>query len=188
MSIYTRRGDRGTTRIYGSKTRVSKTDRRVIALGAIDELNAQLGAASSFLSDNSELRKKVRNIQEDLFAINSELATAEGFKFRKNSTTKLEKMIDFYWKKMPPLANFIFPGGTSAGAQFQVARTVWRRAERAVIRLDQELGLPRGAVRRGVNKNILSYINRLSDCLHTFSRWANYEAGIADDIWRNVRN
>ncbi|MBI3290473.1 cob(I)yrinic acid a,c-diamide adenosyltransferase [Candidatus Microgenomates bacterium] len=175
MSIYTRRGDRGATRIYGSKSRISKTDRRVVALGAIDELNAQLGVASSFLATGNELKERIKGIQRDLFAINSELATAVGFKFRKNSTTRLEKVIDFYWKKMPPLANFIFPGGTPAGAQFQVCRTVCRRAERAVLRFTEA---------EKTNPNILSYVNRLSDVMHTFSRWANFEAGIPDDIWR----
>ena len=185
MSIYTRRGDRGATRIYGSKNGIAKTDRRIIALGAIDELNAQLGVASSFLSyraggthgpEANDLKKKVRAIQADLFAINSEIATAQGFRFRKNSTTRLEKLIDFYWKKMPPLANFIFPGGTPAGAQFQVARTVCRRAERAVLRFNEQ---------EKINPNILSYVNRLSDAIHTFSRWANHQAGIPDDIWRS---
>lgn len=144
-------------------------------MGAIDELNAQLGVASSFLANGDGLKKRIRAAQKDLFCINSELAGAEGFKFRKSATTRLEKWVDFYWKKMPPLANFIFPGGTPAGAQFQVARTVCRRAERAVVKLDEEAR---------INPNILSYLNRLSDVLHTFSRWANHESGIKDDIWR----
>lgn len=183
MSIYTRRGDKGETRIYGTRTSISKTDRRVVALGAIDELNAQLGLASSFLAPRDRLKHRVSRVQEILFRINSELAMASGFKLRKSSTARLEKWVDFYWNKMPPLANFIFPGGTPAGAQFQVARTVCRRAERAVLRLDQELkSLPRA--KRGVNSNILSYLNRLSDVLHTLSRWVNHQAGIKDDIWR----
>lgn len=183
MSIYTRRGDRGTTRIYGNRSFISKADFRIKCLGAIDELNAQLGLAHVHCQ-NRELGRKINLVQQDLFQIGAELASVDSsaqFKLNKSVTTRLERWIDEYWKNLPPLANFIFPGGTIASAQLQVARTVCRRAERELVELAQtKADLPAS---RWINPNILAYINRLSDFLLAASRWANKIEEVGDVVW-----
>lgn len=176
MPIYTRRGDRGTTRLYGTRDAVSKTSRRVNALGGLDELSAQLGVVLVQCPDG-RARRQLQRIQHDLFEIGAEIASpgsSSPFKLRKNATKRLESWIDYYWKNLPPLANFIFPGGSAGGAQAHVARTVCRRAERALVELSGVESL---------NPNILSYINRLSDFLLALARWINHKEGVGEEIW-----
>ena len=190
MPIYTRRGDTGTTRIYGSRDSFRKTDSRIVALGAVDELNAQLGMLlvhctprggnASGRADRAYkiTQKQLLILQQELFEIGAEIATAQTakppFEMGKNKTRRLERWIDFYWKKLPPLSNFIFPGGSLAGAQLHIVRTVCRRAERVVVEL---------AAAEKVNPNILSYLNRLSDFLLALARWVNKLEGIGDFRW-----
>lgn len=177
MPIYTRTGDKGSTRIYGTRDRVSKTDSRFGALGTIDELNSQLGLVSSICSDRGT-KSRIARIQQDLFEISSEIATAPGaklpFKFRKAPAARLERWIDEYWKQLAPLANFIFPGGSISASHAHVARTVARRAERMVVEFSQE---------QDVNPNILGYINRLSDFLLALARYLNKIEGVKDIVW-----
>lgn len=187
MSIYTRRGDQGTTRIYGNRSFISKADFRIKCLGAIDELNAQLGLAHVHCQ-NRELGKKINLVQQDFFQIGAELASVDGsaqFKLNKSVIVRLERWIDEYWKNLPPLANFIFPGGTIASAQLQVARTVCRRAERELVELAEKESARFAARRasRRINPNILAYINRLSDFLLAASRWANHLGKVPDQVW-----
>lgn len=180
MPIYTRRGDLGTTQIYGSKDRRSKSDPRINALGTIDELNAQLGLALVYCRDR-RLRRELTHTQQDLFEIGTQLATPSGetslFTTQKSDTARLERWIDYYWSKLPPLANFIFPGGSAVGAQLHVARTVCRRAERVVVKLTQE---------EDVNPTLLGYLNRLSDFLLTAARWANKIEGVEEAVWSSA--
>lgn len=182
MPIYTRRGDRGTTRIYGGKN-IRKTDSRIRALGSLDELNSHFGLILAQLTDRKWRgeRAKLSRLQQDLFEIGSEIAASNAadapFKLRKSSITRLERWIDEYWKKLPPLANFIFPGGSRGGAQAHVCRTVARRAELAVVALSEE---------EQINPNILSYLNRLSDFLLALARWVNKLEGVEDVIWSSA--
>ncbi|MEK7182533.1 MAG: cob(I)yrinic acid a,c-diamide adenosyltransferase [Patescibacteria group bacterium] len=180
MPIYTRRGDRGTTRIYGTHTPVSKTDPRVAALGTIDELNAQLGLVLVHCKDR-RVRKQLLRIQQDFFEIGAELATAPNetppFKLTKNAVSRLERWIDAYWKNLPPLANFIFPGGSMSAAQLHVARTVARRAERKIVEFSHT---------SSVNPTILSYLNRLSDFFLVAARWVNHREGVGDVVWSST--
>lgn len=180
MPIYTRRGDKGTTRLYGKQESISKTDPRINTLGAIDELNAQLGLALVQCTDRG-VQDRIHRLQQDLFEIGAEIAAWEGvspFKLRKSAITRLERWIDFYWEKLPPLSNFVFPGGTQTSAQLQVARTVARRAEREIVGLSQDQKL---------NPHIIAYLNRLSDFLLTLSRWANKLGGVGDVIWISTK-
>lgn len=190
MAIYTRRGDTGTTRIYGSRDSFRKTDSRIVALGAVDELNAQLGMLlvhctprggnASGRADRAYkiTQKQLLILQQELFEIGAEIATAPGakfpFKLGKGKVGRLERWIDFYWGRLPTLSNFIFPGGSLAGAQAHVTRTVCRRAERALVEL--------AAVEK-VNPNVLSYLNRLSDFLLALARWVNKLEGVDDVRW-----
>lgn len=181
MPIYTRTGDKGYTRIYGTRDKVSKTDRRFGALGSLDELASQLGLVSSHLPDGGA-KDKILRIQRELFEIGSELATAPSqkppFKLGKSAISRLERWVDFYWKDLPPLANFIFPGGTVASSHAHVARTVCRRAERECISFASE---------NKVNENILAYLNRLSDFLLALARFLNHKEGVEDVVWKSKK-
>ncbi|MBI4059180.1 cob(I)yrinic acid a,c-diamide adenosyltransferase [Candidatus Microgenomates bacterium] len=181
MSIYTRRGDTGQTSLYGSRERYAKTDTRFVALGTIDELNAHLGLVSSGCTDR-RVKRELTAIQQTIFEIGAEIAASNAasatFKLKKSATTRLEKWIDFYWNKLPPLANFILPGGSEAAAQTHIARTVCRRAERAIVRLNDK---------ESVNPNILTHINRLSDYLLALARWVNYLEGVGEIIWQGAK-
>jgi len=178
MAIYTRKGDRGKTGIYGSKKRISKSDQRVWVLGSIDELNSQLGLVLSLLSD-PEIRGIFEDLQEDLFEIAAEIAAnkhpIKKFRFKKSKTTKIERLIDYYWPRLPKLQRFVFPGGSTTAAQIHISRALCRRVEREMVEIK-------------VDPSILSYINRLSDLLFTLARWVNYKEGFAEKLWIGLQN
>lgn len=178
MAIYTRRGDKGKTTLYGGITEISKSDPRIKSCGTIDELSSQLGLVSSLLTDR-KLKRVIHSLQQDLFEIGSEIATPEGlvspFKLAKRKITKLERIIDGYWGKLPTLSQFVFPGGTPAAASLHVARSVARRAEREVVAADV------------INPNIIPYLNRLSDLLFTLARWVNFQAGVSEKTWPGIK-
>lgn len=178
MAIYTRRGDRGKTSLYDGDRR-SKNNRRICALGAIDELNSQLGFALSLLSrTNGKFKDSLRQLQQDLFEIAAELATASGkppFSITIKRVHKLERMIDNIEGELPVLANFIFPGGSPVGAALHVARSVCRRAEREMVTLSKK---------EKVNPNIMMYLNRLSDLLFMLARKINRLDKSPEEIWK----
>lgn len=181
MKIYTRTGDEGTTGLFGGG-RVAKDDLRVEAYGDVDELNAVLGMARSI-----ELMPRVDevlvSIQRDLFAIGALLATPDREKMAQHLAkarvdderiAELEQAIDDGEEELEPLTAFIIPGGTAKAAALHVARTVCRRAERHVVRLQHQVELPTVAV---------VYLNRLSDLLFTLARLANRRAGAGEVTW-----
>ena len=180
--IYTKTGDKGETGLFGGK-RVRKDSPRIAAYGGVDELNAFLGAARS-LNENPEMDSLLTKIQNDLFDIGAVLATpdkgrlegkASGF-IRKEDVSFLEDAIDRFDRELPPLRNFILPGGSELAAQLHMARTVCRRAEREVVSLaEKEPG--------SVDDEILCYLNRLSDFLFVLARWVNLKKGVADTPW-----
>lgn len=154
--IYTKKGDGGNTKTFNGP--MSKADQLAITLGTIDELNSWLGICGQ--------DKELQRIQANLMAINSILAGSKKHKFGSYETTHLEKLIDKLTKELSELKNFIYPIGF-----LQVARTVCRRAEREIVKLEIK------------EKNILKYINRLSDALFTMARAKNKQAGIAEVTW-----
>ena len=181
MKIYTRTGDAGTTGLFGGG-RVAKDDLRVEAYGDVDELNAVLGMARSI-----EMMPRVDEvlvpIQRDLFAIGALLATPDREKMAQHLAkaridderiAELEQAIDDGEEELEPLTAFIIPGGTAKAAALHVARTVCRRAERHVVRLQHQVELPTVAV---------VYLNRLSDLLFTLARLANRRAGAGEVTW-----
>jgi len=180
MKLYTRRGDAGETDLFGGD-RVRKDDARVEAYGGVDELNAALGAALA-ASDQQDLIECGRRIQSALFDLGSYLATADAARREKAAIPEvseaeveaLEAEIDRLEAALEPLTRFILPGGTQAGAAFHVARTVCRRAERAVVRLDGQA--PVGGL-------ALRYLNRLSDLLFVMARTENFRSGVEDIPW-----
>ncbi len=179
MKIYTKTGDDGTTSLFDG-TRVPKTHPRVVAYGAVDELNAHLGAAIAAGLD-AELATSVTQIQRDLFAMGARLADpahkiaprVEKAAFGEAETSRLEGWIDALEETLPPLRHFSLAGGSPAGAALHVARTVCRRAEAEALRV--------GAGE--VEPAVLVYLNRLSDLLFVMARAANARAGVPEQVW-----
>jgi cob(I)alamin adenosyltransferase len=139
MRIYTRTGDTGETGLIGGQ-RVPKDDPRVEAYGTVDELNAVLGVARGYLRDQHELDALLERIQNELFDIGAELASpperaAQFQTIEERHIRAMEEAIDRFEEELPPLRQFILPGGTQAAAYLHLARTVCRRAERQVVRL-----------------------------------------------------
>lgn len=175
MRIYTKFGDKGNTQLLGG-TVVPKNDLRVEAYGNIDELNALLGIAISF-SDSEELKSSLTRIQNDLFVIGAELASkgAKAKQIPPSRASELEAEIDKMWDELPPLQNFILPGGSKTASLLHHARTVCRRAERSIIALSQK---------EAVNPEIIIYINRVGDLLFTHARHVNYSKKVPEVIWK----
>lgn len=182
--LYTRAGDQGQTSLFGGK-RVAKDDLRVEAYGCVDELNSVLGVVVAFLRQQ-RLIGIVQSIQNDLFSIGAELASPEPVRDDRSSGTHfslsedkvkgLEPLIDELDAQLPPLRNFILPSGSRPAAFLHLARTVCRRAERAIVTLSRH---------EPVNPNILAYMNRLSDLLFVLARYANWQAGREELVWRS---
>ena len=181
MKIYTRTGDTGSTGLFGGG-RVPKDDIRVEAYGDVDELNAVIGVARS-VETMPRVDEVLVPIQRDLFAIGALLATPNREKMAlhlqkaridETRIEELERAIDDGEAELEPLTAFIIPGGTPKAAALHVARTVCRRAERHVVRLQHEVELPPVTV---------IYLNRLSDLLFVLARRENHRAGRPEDIW-----
>ena len=174
--IYTRTGDDGTTGL-GDGNRTSKIGDRVAAMGELDELNSTLGV---LLSGDlpSEHRRLVLTIQHDLFDLGGELSIPGSTLLPDAAISNLEDEIDEMNERLPPLKEFILPGGNSAAAQCHLARAVCRRAERSVARL---------AAQETVNVAALAYINRLSDLLFVLARTLARSAGGTEVLWDRKR-
>lgn len=181
MKIYTRRGDEGDTGLLGGG-RVAKDHPRLRAYGSVDELGSCLGLARSRTGVPATAARLVR-IQRDLFAIGASLALAPAAEGRKRPPVpevpvervgEMEEWMDEVDADLPPLRNFILPGGAPAAATLHLARSVCRRAERATVSL---------AAVEAVDEGILAYLNRLSDLLFVLARLENHAAGVADETW-----
>jgi cob(I)alamin adenosyltransferase len=179
VKIYTRTGDSGDTSLFDG-TRVRKSDPRVAAYGDVDELNAWLGfvRANAVGDDLSEM---IVRIQRDLFALGARLADpAHRIADRVTKAavvpgdiSRLEGWIDRLESELPPLRRFLLPGGSAAGALLHVARTTCRRAERAIVLLDQD----------SIEPDVLVYVNRLSDLLFVMARAVNRRAAVPELEW-----
>ncbi|MDP8998779.1 MAG: cob(I)yrinic acid a,c-diamide adenosyltransferase [Myxococcota bacterium] len=179
MKLYTKTGDDGTTGLFGGG-RVSKTSTRVGAYGTVDETNAAIGLGRATVLDGS-MDEVLARVQEDLFTLGAELACVPG---RENKLgmallgeadiARLERAIDDADGACSPLKSFVLPGGSPQAAALHVARTVCRRAERAVLEIDD--AVPR--------RELVVYLNRLSDLLFALARQANAIAGVPDVPWR----
>lgn len=164
--IYTKTGDKGKTSLLGGK-KVAKSDLRIEAYGNVDELNSFIG----YLRDHNEVEARIGNqfywVQEYLFSIGSLLATESDFNgfelpgITEAEITQLEAWIDKYTEELPPLKNFILPGGHQVVSLCHLCRTVCRRTERSIERLSQEEEL---------DELILPFMNRLSDYFFIMAR------------------
>lgn len=197
MKLYSRRGDQGITRLLTGPA-VAKHSLRIEALGTVDELNCVLGWAGVKISENRQgqgwaddadarsnlLNQRLEAVQRRLFDMSAELACPDGKKvklrlrrIRAADVQQLERWIDEIWGKLPPLKEFILPGGSEAAARLHVARAICRRAERVVTAL---------AAKEKVNPHILAYLNRLADLLFALARWANQQSGVTDRLWKGA--
>jgi cob(I)alamin adenosyltransferase len=188
--LYTRRGDDGRTALFDG-TPVGKDDQRVAVFGSIDELNAHLGVAISVIAPRAPeetwklMHDRLVHIQHELFALGAELATPPASRdpqktppTTEKQVARLETWIDEAVSGLPPLEEFVLPGGDLAASQLHVCRTVCRRAERQVVAL---------AAEAPDNPRILAYLNRLSDLLFAWARFANNAAGTVDQPWMGPR-
>jgi cob(I)alamin adenosyltransferase len=171
--ICTRTGDRGETGL-GDGSRVAKDDARIDALGSVDELNSQLGLLIADI-DQDDIRACLTRIQNDLFDLGGELSIPGYELLVEEQLVDLENWLTHYNADLPPLKEFILPGGTRGAAQAHVARTVCRRAERALVHLGASVDLPELGVR---------YLNRLSDLLFVLARVLNRRANRPDVQWK----
>lgn len=178
MKIYTKTGDDGTTGLFGGG-RVAKASTRVEAYGTCDELNSILGVARAH-GLAKEIDDVIAHVQVDLFVLGAELACVPGKEGKLGmdlltgkDAERLEKAIDEGEKHLEPLKTFILPGGSPQAAALHHARTVCRRAERAVLALEDA----------PARAELVIYLNRLSDLLFVLARWANRFAMIGDVPW-----
>ncbi len=178
MKIYTKTGDKGDTSLFGGH-RVPKDALRIEAYGSVDELNSVLGLVRSGLNE-TDIDTILDRIQQELFALGADLATPRSTaknvrRFQAQDAHPLEQIIDRLDGSLRPLRNFILPGGSSAAASLHFARTVCRRAERAVVRLARNEDLGDGCI---------IYLNRLSDLLFVLARYANHLSGTPESTWK----
>jgi len=185
--VYTRMGDAGETSLVGGK-RVPKDSPRIDAYGTIDELNSIVGLARAFNEEKLNesdahrfLDTVLRQIQDELFDLGSELATPGDF-FQKGmyqvgerEVQKLEQLMDECQKDLEPLKSFVLPGGGVIGAYLHQCRTVCRRAERDILRLSRI---------EPIDECALKYVNRLSDLFFVLSRWISKKTGKDEYLWQ----
>jgi cob(I)alamin adenosyltransferase len=172
--IYTRTGDIGTTN-FGEHKRLAKTHPYIEAIGTLDELNSAIGVMLAQQPLLADIQKYFSEIQQDLFNLGGELCTPSFQVITADKITHLENIIDEWNETLPPLKEFIIPGGHLKTAFCHLARTICRRAERCIVALDEEK----------INPEILRYLNRLSDLLFVAARIITREAGDEEVMWKN---
>ena len=180
--IYTRRGDAGETSLAGGQ-RVSKDAPRIVAYGTVDELNAFVGLAAVSCGEHpslAPLAKILHRVQHELFNLGSILATQpedvhpQQPRVTASEIAQVEREIDAMNAGLPSLRSFVLPGGTRLNAELHVTRTVCRRAERLLVSLARTETVPPEAIQ---------YLNRLSDAMFVWSRWANHALGAPEALW-----
>ena len=185
--VYTRMGDKGETALVGGK-RVPKDSPRIEAYGTIDELNSIVGLVRAFNDEKLNvsdayrfLDVALRQIQDELFDLGSELATPQDavyegmYRIGEREVKKIEQLIDECQKELEPLKSFVLPGGGKIGAYLHQCRTVCRRAEREILRLSRVEELSEWP---------LKYVNRLSDLFFVLSRWISKQTGETEYLWQ----
>ncbi len=180
--VYTRAGDSGTSALIGGE-RVGKDTARLECYGTVDELNATLGLVIAALEGSAaepRLRPTIERIQNELFNVGTQLATPDADRRSRSPSVQqrhveaMEAEIDSLNQDLAPLTSFVLPGGGTVSAHLHLARTVCRRTERLVV------GLSRS---EDVDAVLLAYLNRLSDALFVFGRWAAFKDGVPEQLW-----
>ena len=175
--IYTRKGDDGYTTL--GDNRISKDDLLVEALGAVDELNSTIGFILSQEIKNKDIENCLTKIQHELFDLGGELHLPQYIAITPEKISNLEQTLDEWNKALPPLKEFVLPRGNPKAAACHIARTVCRRAERALVRLHRQVPLN--------NLEILRYLNRLSDLLFVAARMLARENNDQEQLWEHER-
>jgi cob(I)alamin adenosyltransferase len=177
--VYTRRGDQGETSLAGGQ-RVPKDGPRIEAYGAVDELNSFVGAARVTAGELAPLAAILLRVEHELFNLGSILATLPGdvhprqARVTEAEVAQLESEMDRMNAELPPLRSFVLPGAGRLSTELHICRTVCRRAERATVALARVESVPPEALR---------YLNRLSDALFVWSRWASHVTGAPEILW-----
>lgn len=171
--IYTRTGDNGTTGL-GDGSRVPKDNPRVEAYGTVDELNSVLGVALA-TDLPTDIRETLTPIQHTLFDLGGELCIPGRVAIGEEHVAQLERVLNSLNATLPPLKDFVLPGGSQAAAMLHLARTICRRAERRTVSL---------ARTETINPTAIKYLNRLSDLLFVAARYINTTQGAAEILWR----
>lgn len=190
MKIYTRTGDKGETGLIGGR-RVSKADLRIVAYGAVDELNSSIGLAVSHLRGEkskalfSDLADVLTRVQNDLFTVGSDLADPDYPESQygtprtdERMASALEPVIDRFESELESITFFILPGGSPEASILHVCRGVARRAETAAVALSRA---------ERINPAVVVYLNRLADLLFVAARLANKRQEVPDVAWKKDR-
>ena len=177
MKIYTKTGDGGNTGLQGD-FRIAKSHPRIMAYGTVDEANATIGVVLTNTLDD-DITEILSQIQNDLFVLGSDLSNQNLNDLKNRISIKnvetLEEAIDKFESELPPITNFILPGGNIAAAQIHQVRTIVRRAETLVVKLSDK---------DEINSNSIKYLNRLSDLMFVMGRLINKRNGVEDIIWK----
>ncbi|MCB9034842.1 MAG: cob(I)yrinic acid a,c-diamide adenosyltransferase [Chitinophagales bacterium] len=179
MKIYTKTGDDGTTMLYGGE-RLLKSHIKIESYGTVDELNSFIGSIMVEI-DTTDILEQLQQIQSRLFDVGTHLAAVAGKpnlilpEINEQHIEVLEQQIDEWNEQLPELKHFILPSGCKAAVQAHIARTICRRAERMVVRLNET---------EKVNEILIRYLNRLSDYLFVLARFLNWQQGIKENIWK----
>ncbi|MFA7252851.1 MAG: cob(I)yrinic acid a,c-diamide adenosyltransferase [Candidatus Paceibacterota bacterium] len=167
--LYTKKGDNGTTKIFGCDQRISKSSAIAEALGSLDEANSFLGVCKAQDETNFDL---LNQIQEDLFIIQAQVAGADK-KIEMKKVERLGNIVDEIEKQLPPIKTFLISGANLLSANFDFARTVARRAERRVVAVAEE-----NLVK--IEPETLAYLNRLSSVLYALARHSAHKSGVRE--------
>jgi len=200
MTLYTAKGDDGTTTTFGCDQRMSKSSAIAEALGTLDEANSYLGmckvqsVADNFTLGDKKIANIVHELQDDLFIVQAEVAGADPIKLRngagntnnvmKKKVKWLEGIIAEIEKELPPITTFFISGGTELASRFDFARTLIRRAERRVVGVHDSYCAKATKDKEGVQKvgkHTLAYLNRLSSILYALARFANHQHEVIED-------
>ena len=175
--IYTRSGDKGLTGLANGE-RVAKSDYRIEAFGTVDETNSALGLVLSDPTLPADVRSSLTRVQDELFDLGAELALPGHTAVGADHVLRLETDLDQFNETLPPLKDFILPGGSPAAAACHLARSICRRAERRTWKLSEN---------EDVNPELLKYLNRLSDLLFVVSRVLARQGGATEVLWKSGR-
>lgn len=179
MSIYTKKGDKGKTGLYGSDKKLSKASLVFSVLGTIDEVNSHLGLATSLIDPKiphkNIFKNKIEQVQKTLFDLGSIFAGAK-VSISGSVVKKYEKEMDVWQEMMPERKNFILPGGSASSAELFIARSVVRRLERDLVAFSRK---------QNVKPGILIFVNRLSDYLYVLARYINSREGRKETLWKD---
>lgn len=179
MAIYTKTGDKGTTSLANGE-RVNKTDARLVAYGTVDELNSWIGLLRAGKCECSD--EQLMWVQNKLFNLGAALSCAPGEWITKADVRQLEQWIDAMQSELPQPRAFVLPAGGETVARCQVCRTVCRRAERAMLKIDHNANVDN--VLNDAGGVTLQFVNRLSDYLFVLARYIGFKAGEKEQIWQ----